>query len=69
MMGTSLLAVAWAIYSAGLAAGILIVLLMTLLSGYTALVIIKTHGQYHSKSLFKTHVFYLWESHVGRHLV
>lgn len=48
MMGTSLLAVPWAINQAGLFTGILIVILMTIISYYTALVVINSWSKHNS---------------------
>ena len=52
MMGTSLLAVPWAIEAAGLFTGIFIVLLMTIIAYYTALIVIKSWGKHNSKFFF-----------------
>jgi ammonia channel protein AmtB len=54
MMGTSLLAVAWAIFNSGLAMGIAIMVLMTIISGHTAHIIISTHAKHHSKIFLNT---------------
>ena len=49
MMGTSLLAVPWAIEHSGLAMGFTIVFVMTIISFYTAFIIIDLYGKHNSK--------------------
>ena len=49
MMGSSMLAMPWAIKSAGLFTGVFIVLAMTGIVCYTARIIIDAHAKYHSK--------------------
>ena len=48
MMGSSLLAVPWAIKSSGLAMGFGIVVLMTIISYYTAYIIIDAFSKHNS---------------------
>lgn len=48
MMGTSLLAVAWAIKQAGLAMGLASILFMTIVAGYTALSVLHTHKKHNT---------------------
>jgi ammonia channel protein AmtB len=59
-MGTSLLAVAWAIFNSGLAMGIAIMVLMTIISGHTAHIIISTHAKHHSKIFLYLLLFFFW---------
>ena len=49
MMGTSLLAVPWAIEQSGLATGLTIVFVMTIISFYTASIIMDLFGKHNSK--------------------
>ena len=52
MMGTSLLAVPWAIEAAGLFTGIAIVVVMTMIAYYTSLVVIQSWSRHNSKFCF-----------------
>ena len=52
MMGTSLLAVPWAIGNSGFAMGLSIICLMTIISYYTAYIIIDLYGKHNSKNLY-----------------
>ena len=49
MMGTSLLAVPWAIQQSGLATGLALVFFMTIISYSTAFIIIDLYGKHNSK--------------------
>ena len=53
MMGTSLLAVPWAIGSSGFATGISIIFFMTCIAYYTAYIIIDLYGKHNSKPFSK----------------
>ena len=57
MMGTSLLAVPWAIEAAGLFTGIAIVVVMTMIAYYTSLVVIQSWTRHNSKFCFYLTLF------------
>ena len=52
MMGTSLLAVPWAIKASGLAMGFGTVIFMTIIAYYTAYIVISSYAKHNSKSIF-----------------
>ena len=56
MMGSSLLAVPWAIKSSGLAMGFGIVVIMTIIAYYTAYIIIDSYAKQNSKYM-QNHFF------------
>ena len=49
MMGTSLLAVPWAILASGLVMGFGVVIFMTIIAFYTAHIVIKNYAKHNSK--------------------
>ena len=59
MMGTSLLAVPWAMQQSGLAIGLVIMFVMTIISLYTATIIIDLYAKHNSKCDFLRNLFLL----------
>ena len=55
MMGTSLLAVPWAIKASGLAMGFGTVIFMTIIAYYTAYIVISSYAKHNSKLKFQTY--------------
>ena len=66
MMGTSLLAVPWAILASGLVMGFGIVIFMTIIAFYTAHIVIKNYAKHNSKSFLKLFLGFLFIGHSFR---
>ena len=64
MMGTSLLAVPWAMQQSGLAVSLVIMLVMTIISLYTATIIIDLYAKHNSKCDFLRNLFLLLKIHI-----
>ena len=64
MMGTSLLAVPWAMQQSGLAVSLVIMLVMTFISLYTATIIIDLYAKHNSKCDFLRNLFLLLKNHI-----
>jgi hypothetical protein len=59
MMGTSILAVPWAMQQSGLAISLVIMFVMTVISLYTATIIIDLYAKHNSKCDFLRNLFLL----------
>ena len=59
MMGTSILAVPWAMQQSGLAISLVIMFVMTVISLYTATIIIDLYAKHNSKCDFLRNIFLL----------